>query len=91
MPFGYTILGKGTTDGRWPAVRQEEDVYRILHSVQGSAVPVCLGTIDLDWTYFYRGLWITHFLMLSWGGNHFNLSSGGMSTGEQKKISNAWA
>lgn len=72
MPFGYTILGKGTTDRRWPTVRQEENVYRILHSVQGSAVPVCLGTVHIDWIYFCGGFKITHFLILSWGGHQFN-------------------
>ncbi|KAJ9369574.1 hypothetical protein DTO282E5_5703 [Paecilomyces variotii] len=72
MPFGYTIVGKGTTDRRWPVVRQEENVYQILHSVQGSAVPVFLGTIDIDWIYFYGGVRITHFLILSWGGYPFN-------------------
>ncbi|EED22524.1 conserved hypothetical protein [Talaromyces stipitatus ATCC 10500] len=72
MPFGYTILGKGTTDRRWPIVRQEENVYQVLRSVQGSAVPVFLGTIDIEWIYFHEGFRITHFLILSWGGDQFN-------------------
>ncbi|OKL55232.1 hypothetical protein UA08_09503 [Talaromyces atroroseus] len=32
MPYGYTILGKGTTDSLWPAVRREEDIYQVLGS-----------------------------------------------------------
>jgi hypothetical protein len=73
MPFGYTVLGKGTTERRWPVVRREKEVYQVLHSIQGSAIPVLLGTVDIKWNYFYRRAKITHFLVLSWAGYAFDL------------------
>uniref|UniRef100_A0A093UUL1 Serine/threonine-protein kinase D n=1 Tax=Talaromyces marneffei PM1 TaxID=1077442 RepID=A0A093UUL1_TALMA len=76
MPFGYTILGKGTTERRWSVVRREEEVYQVLHSIQGSAIPILLGTVDINWTYFYRRAKITHFLVLSWAGYAFDLRCG---------------
>ncbi|KAK9359724.1 hypothetical protein V1504DRAFT_469960 [Lipomyces starkeyi] len=53
--YGYTFVGKGTTDRLWTEVRNEADVYRALQKAQGSAVPVFLGTIDLKMTYFLQG------------------------------------
>jgi hypothetical protein len=29
MPYGYTFVGKGTTDRGWEEVRREADVYRV--------------------------------------------------------------
>ncbi|KAK9322667.1 hypothetical protein V1517DRAFT_235789, partial [Lipomyces orientalis] len=69
LSYGYTFVGKGTTDRFWADVRTETDVYRVLQKAQGSAVPVFLGTIDLKLTYFLqRGICIKHMLLLSWGG-----------------------
>ncbi|KAK2750179.1 hypothetical protein FQN57_004675 [Myotisia sp. PD_48] len=68
--YGYTVVGKGTTErlGR-RAVSKELDIYRILHSIQGTAVPVCLGSISLEFGYFLHGAGnIRHLLILSWGG-----------------------
>ncbi|KAK9335722.1 hypothetical protein V1521DRAFT_438946 [Lipomyces starkeyi] len=67
--YGYTFVGKGTTDRLWTDVRAEADVYRALQKAQGSAVPVFLGTIDLKMTYFLEGgACIKHMLLMSWGG-----------------------
>ncbi|KAK9326726.1 hypothetical protein V1520DRAFT_350694 [Lipomyces starkeyi] len=66
--YGYTFVGKGTTDRLWTDVRAEADVYRALQKAQGSAVPVFLGTIDLKMTYFLEGgACIKHMLLMSWG------------------------
>ncbi|KAL4763679.1 uncharacterized protein BDW70DRAFT_165750 [Aspergillus foveolatus] len=46
--YGYTIVGKATTSRRWKVVSSEADVYRILRPVQGSAIPIFLGAINLD-------------------------------------------
>lgn len=74
MPYGYTFIGKGTTDRGWEEVRREAEVYRVLQPVQGSAVPVFLGTVDLNKIYFlHGGARIKHFLLLSWGGKQANL------------------
>ncbi|OJJ65836.1 hypothetical protein ASPBRDRAFT_79608 [Aspergillus brasiliensis CBS 101740] len=67
--YGYTMVGKGTTSQWWDKVRREEDVYRVLNQVQGSAVPVFLGAIDLAKSYFLHGAGeIRHMLIMAWGG-----------------------
>lgn len=69
MPYGYTFIGKGASDDLIDQTRREAEVYQVLRSCQGSAVPVCLGTIDLQRTYFvYPGICIKHMLLLSWAG-----------------------
>ncbi|RAQ79515.1 hypothetical protein COH21_012816 [Aspergillus flavus] len=69
--YGYTVVGKGTTSYHWNEVKREADVYRILSKVQGSAVPVFLGTVDLAKTYFLHGAGkIRHMLLMAWGGEH---------------------
>ena len=63
--YGYTVVGKGTTSGLWNQLLNEADVYRVLRQVQGSAVPVFLGAIDLDKTYFLHGVGaIRHMLLM---------------------------
>ncbi|KAK9241777.1 hypothetical protein V1506DRAFT_549683 [Lipomyces tetrasporus] len=68
VPYGYTVVGKGTTAGLWNEVSREVDVYRILHRAQGSAVPVFLGAIDLELIYFHDAGDIRHMLLMAWGG-----------------------
>ncbi|KAK9334349.1 hypothetical protein V1521DRAFT_375134, partial [Lipomyces starkeyi] len=68
VPYGYTVLGKGTTSGLWTEVSREVDVYRILQRAQGSAVPVFLGAIDLEQIYFHDEGDIRHMLLMAWGG-----------------------
>ncbi|KAJ5152424.1 hypothetical protein N7492_009704 [Penicillium capsulatum] len=66
--YGYTVIGKGTTSGLWKEVSREAQVYQILRKVQGSAVPVFLGTIDLAKIYFLHGAGeIRHMLVMGWG------------------------
>ncbi|EGD95585.1 hypothetical protein TESG_03058 [Trichophyton tonsurans CBS 112818] len=67
--YGYTVVGKGTTARRWDEVRREADVYRVLQKVQGSAVPVFLGPIDLRMVYHVHGAGsIERMLLMGWGG-----------------------
>ena len=67
--YGYTIVGKGTTDRHWKEVSNEAVIYRILRKAQGSAIPVFLGKIDLATTYFLHGAGeIRHMLLMAWGG-----------------------
>lgn len=67
--YGYTILGKGTTSWIWEEVSREVEIYRILQRVQGSAVPVFLGTIDMAHIYFLHGAGrIQHMLLIGWAG-----------------------
>jgi serine/threonine protein kinase len=67
--YGYTVIGKGTTSGLWKEVSREAQVYQLLQRVQGSAVPIFLGTIDLAKMYFLHGAGeIRHMLVMGWGG-----------------------
>lgn len=53
--YGYTMVGKGTTSRLWKVVSREAEIYSVLRRVQGSAVPVFLGPIDLAHIYFLHG------------------------------------
>ncbi|PCG88212.1 Lipopolysaccharide kinase [Penicillium occitanis (nom. inval.)] len=67
--YGYTLVGKGTTDKLWKEVSREVEVYQVLRKVQGLAVPVFLGAIDLNMIYFLHGVGeIRHMLLMAWGG-----------------------
>lgn len=67
--YGYTVVGKGTTTRLWKEVLREAEVYHVLRRVQGSAVPVFLGAIDLAQIYFLYGAGdIRHMLLMGWGG-----------------------
>lgn len=67
--YGYTVVAKGTTSRLWKEVSREADIYRILWRVQGSAVPVFLGAIDLAKIYFLHGAGeIRHMLIMAWAG-----------------------
>lgn len=67
--YGYTVVGKGTTTYYWNEVSREADIYRILSRVQGSVVPVFLGTVNLAKIYFLHGAGeIRHMLLMAWAG-----------------------
>ncbi|KGO77164.1 hypothetical protein PITC_024060 [Penicillium italicum] len=71
--YGYTVVGKGTTTHLWPHVSREIEVYRVLQRAQGSAIPVFLGPIDLNMSYFLHGAGeIRHMLLMGWGGETIN-------------------
>ncbi|PYH80602.1 hypothetical protein BO82DRAFT_375443 [Aspergillus uvarum CBS 121591] len=75
--YGYTVVGKGTTSQLWHEVLQEAEIYHILQSIQGSAVPVFLGLLNLAKIYFLHGAGeIRHMLLMSWGGEESILSLG---------------
>ena len=64
--YGYTLLAKGTVLAFVKDLRHEAEVYRLLMTVQGVYVPVCLGNIDLNKPYYYdAGICIIHMLLLS--------------------------
>lgn len=48
MPYGYTLVGKGFPVEFRQIFKHEKMVYEHLASIQGTHVPVCLGTIDLS-------------------------------------------
>ncbi|KAL1974235.1 hypothetical protein VTN31DRAFT_5795 [Thermomyces dupontii] len=71
--YGYTIVGKGTASWLWEEVSREAEIYRVLQKVQGSAVPVFFGAIDMALIYFLHGAGrIQHMLLMGWGGEKIN-------------------
>ena len=70
---GYTLVGKGTVRAFIPDLCHEGRVYERLRKLQGTCVPVCLGSLDCIYPYEYDiGVEIVHFLLLSWGGVALN-------------------
>ena len=66
---GYTVVGKGTVTAFVKHLRHEAEVYRRLVTLQGTYIPICLGSIDLDEPFYYdTGVRIIHFILLSWAG-----------------------
>lgn len=67
--YGYVFVGKGTVKAFVPDLMHEGRVYQQLKDLQGTAVPVCLGNIDLvDCYHLDVGVNILHMLLMSWGG-----------------------
>lgn len=67
--YGYVFVGKGTVQAFVPDLLYEGTVYMQLAKVQGTAVPVYLGNINLTYCYFYDiGVRIIHMLLMSWVG-----------------------
>jgi hypothetical protein len=66
---GYTFVGKGTVEAFVQDLRHEGKMYDRLADVQGLIVPVCLGNMDLERTYYLDvGVRIVHMLYMAWGG-----------------------
>ena len=66
---GYTVVGKGTVTAFIKDLRHEAEVYQRLVTLQGTYIPICLGSIDLIKPFYYdTGVRIMHFLLLSWAG-----------------------
>lgn len=51
---GYTIIAKGVQKDNIKHLRNEANVYHQLCSLQGSHIPVCIGSIDLIKPYYHR-------------------------------------
>ncbi|KAI7372454.1 hypothetical protein KC328_g17240, partial [Hortaea werneckii] len=84
--YGYTFVGKGTISSLWHAVSREAQFYQILHSAQGFAVPVFLGSIDMAQSYFLHGAGeIQHMLLMAWGGEPLTQSQWQDKRGAVKK------
>jgi len=67
---GYVFVGKGTVKAFVRTLLHEGGVYQRLENLQGTAVPVYLGNIDLvEWYYLDVGVRILHMLLMSWGGD----------------------
>ncbi|KAI9670773.1 MAG: hypothetical protein M1817_003884 [Caeruleum heppii] len=66
---GYTFVAKGTVKAFVSDLKHEGMMYRKLGNLQGEAVPVYLGNIDLDYCYYLDvGVRIVHMVLMSWAG-----------------------
>ena len=68
LVYGYTLVAKGMQEHDRHYLIQESKVYNQLRSIQGSHVPVCLGTVDPKLPYYYDGGIYVTMLFLSWAG-----------------------
>ncbi|PGG95253.1 hypothetical protein GX51_08295 [Blastomyces parvus] len=70
LSHGYTLLAKGIERNNSCKLKHENEVYHMLHDIQGNHVPVCFRVVVLDpkYPYYYdRGVY-TNMLLLSWAG-----------------------
>ncbi|KAG9228961.1 hypothetical protein BJ875DRAFT_489361 [Amylocarpus encephaloides] len=65
---GYTFVAKAMKQADRKHMLQEAIVYGKLRSLQGSCIPVCLGTVDLEPPYYYDYGTYVSMLCLSWAG-----------------------
>jgi serine/threonine protein kinase len=65
---GYTFVAKAMMQVDRAHLLQEANVYSKLHLLQGSCIPVCLGTVDLVLPYYYDFGVYASILVLSWAG-----------------------
>ncbi|KAL9122915.1 MAG: hypothetical protein Q9187_000527 [Circinaria calcarea] len=66
---GYVFVGKGTVRAFVPALSWEGSMYQKLRRLQGTAVPVYLGNIQLAHRYYLDvDVRISHMLLMSWAG-----------------------
>ncbi|KAH7116475.1 hypothetical protein B0J13DRAFT_410678, partial [Dactylonectria estremocensis] len=75
VPYGYTFVGKGIRSPHpWPyghetrLLNHESCMYARLDRLQGEAVPVHLGLVQLARGYILRGSWVFHMMLMSCGG-----------------------
>ncbi|KAF4122167.1 hypothetical protein GMORB2_7760 [Geosmithia morbida] len=65
---GYTLVAKGMECMDVGHLQHENDIYDQLRLIQGTYVPVCLGSTDLVRPYYYNSGVYVRFLFLSWAG-----------------------
>ncbi|KAL9593276.1 MAG: hypothetical protein Q9219_007620 [cf. Caloplaca sp. 3 TL-2023] len=66
---GYVLVGKGTIEVFIPDLEHEARVYKRLRTLQGTRIPVYLGSIDLILKWWEPGICIQHMLLMSYGGS----------------------
>ena len=69
-----------------PDLLHEGKIYRLMSKLQGIAVPVYLGNVNLtEWYYLDAGVRILHMLLMSWGGNFAHENSSVKNSSELRK------
>ena len=70
ISHGYTFVAKGTVEAFVLDLRHEGHVYERMKKLQGTTVPVCLGNLNLERTYYLDvGVKIIHMMLMAWGGD----------------------
>ncbi len=65
----YIRVAEGTVQPLVPVLRFEASMYKRMENIQGNAIPVYLGSVDLTSTFhLITGAAIVHLMLLSWGG-----------------------
>ena len=68
LSHGYTFVGKGTVEPLVPAHEFEAEMYKRMNNIQGKAIPVYLGSVDLKSAFdLTTRTAIVHLILLSWG------------------------
>ncbi|EKG09024.1 hypothetical protein MPH_14005 [Macrophomina phaseolina MS6] len=65
---GYTLVAKGMEEHNAGHLQHENRMYQHVSAVQGKAVPVCVGIVDLKLPCYSDCGVYTHMLFLSWAG-----------------------
>lgn len=70
--YDYTFVGKGTIKVLRVALQHEARMYEHMESIQGTAIPVLLGSLDFHIPYRLPDteVWIAHVMFISWAGEH---------------------
>lgn len=69
MSHGYTFVAKGTVEGFIGQSDNEAHAYKRLISLQGTHIPVYLGSVDLGCPYYVDlRVHIVRMIFLSWAG-----------------------
>lgn len=69
VSHGYTFVGKGTVQPLIQALHTEAKMYKRMDAIQGKAIPVYLGSIDLKAAlHLTSRVAIVHLMLLSWAG-----------------------
>lgn len=69
LSHGYTFVGKGTVQRLIPYLKIEANMYKQMDTIQGKAIPVYIGNVDLKSPlHLSTRLAIVHFMLLSWAG-----------------------
>ncbi|KAM5475384.1 hypothetical protein MauCBS54593_001072 [Microsporum audouinii] len=78
FPYGYTLVAKAMPIETVKRAVYEEKIYQHLHMIQGTYIPVCLGSIDISSRpLWYDGIFqVVHLLLLSHVGKLVKLHAG---------------
>lgn len=67
LSHGYTFVGKGTVEPLVPVLEFEADMYKRMNTIQGKAIPVYLGSVDLTSAFHLTSRTAIVYLMLLLG------------------------